>query len=91
MYACVYIQHMWTTLKFFLSDQSYDFNYQIARRLKKELTVLPGDSLILECQYDSKGRTVPTFVSIGTLFSLSIVLDISNMLDRCVSKVLLHM
>ncbi|XP_050706207.1 MOXD1 homolog 1-like [Eriocheir sinensis] len=42
-------------------DLNYDFNYQISRRLKKEVTVLPGDSFIQECLYDSKGRTDPTF------------------------------
>ncbi|XP_050717468.1 DBH-like monooxygenase protein 1 isoform X2 [Eriocheir sinensis] len=47
-------------------DLNYDFNYQISRRLKKEVTVLPGDSFILECLYDSSGRTDPTFGGPGS-------------------------
>ncbi|XP_050737020.1 DBH-like monooxygenase protein 1 [Eriocheir sinensis] len=47
-------------------DLNYDFNYQISRRLKKELTVLPGDSFIQECLYDSHGKTDPTFGGFST-------------------------
>ncbi|XP_064084237.1 DBH-like monooxygenase protein 1 [Macrobrachium nipponense] len=47
-------------------DLSYDFNFQEARNLKKELTVYPGDSFITECGLDSRSRSVPTFGGIGT-------------------------
>ncbi|XP_063889884.1 DBH-like monooxygenase protein 1 [Scylla paramamosain] len=47
-------------------DLNYDFNYQQGRRLPQEVTVLPGDSFILECQYDARHKTVPTFGGEGT-------------------------
>ncbi|XP_045124485.1 DBH-like monooxygenase protein 1 [Portunus trituberculatus] len=47
-------------------DLNYDFNYQQGRRLPQEVTVLPGDSLIVECQYDARHKTVPTFGGEGT-------------------------
>nr|XP_053647657.1 DBH-like monooxygenase protein 1 [Cherax quadricarinatus] len=42
-------------------DMNYDFNYQQSRVLEQELTILPGDTLIAECGYDSTGITTPTF------------------------------
>lgn len=45
------------------ADMSYDFNYQQARVLKEEMKVMPGDSLIVKCGYDSTKRKMPTFVS----------------------------
>ncbi|XP_042889305.1 DBH-like monooxygenase protein 1 [Penaeus japonicus] len=42
-------------------DKNYDFNYQQARVLSEEMTILPGDSFITECGYDSTGRKTPTF------------------------------
>ena len=35
-------------------DNYYDFNYQTMRRI--EFNLLPGDHLITECVYDSRGR-----------------------------------
>jgi hypothetical protein len=44
-------------------DDNYDFNYQQARVLPKEVAVLPGDELVTECVYQTPNRTEPTFVS----------------------------
>ncbi|XP_069946724.1 MOXD1 homolog 1-like isoform X2 [Cherax quadricarinatus] len=45
---------------------TYDFNYQQTRILKEEVTILPGDTLITECNYDSTRRKQTTFGGIGT-------------------------
>ncbi|XP_068248771.1 DBH-like monooxygenase protein 1 [Palaemon carinicauda] len=42
-------------------DMNYDFNYQQQRILKEEMVVLPGDTLIVECDYDSTKKAKPTF------------------------------
>ncbi|XP_042880997.1 uncharacterized protein LOC122258825 [Penaeus japonicus] len=49
-----------------LKDAKYDFNYQQTRMLKELMTILPGDALITECQYDASKRNVPTFGGFGT-------------------------
>ncbi|CAG7694223.1 unnamed protein product, partial [Allacma fusca] len=35
-------------------DRHYDYNYQQYKRLPEEVKVLPGDELILECDYDNE-------------------------------------
>jgi hypothetical protein len=35
------------------NDESYDFNFQQSKTLRKEITILPGDQLTYECTYDS--------------------------------------
>ncbi|XP_042880664.1 DBH-like monooxygenase protein 1 isoform X2 [Penaeus japonicus] len=47
-------------------DMSYDFNYQQARVLKEEMKIMPGDSLIVKCGYDSTKRKMPTFGGFST-------------------------
>lgn len=44
-----------------VEDDNYDFNYQELRHLTNQVQVLPGDSLTVECTYDSTSRTTPTF------------------------------
>lgn len=44
-----------------LEDNNYDFNYQASRRPANKTVVLPGDELLLECQYNTAKRTKPTF------------------------------
>ena len=41
-----------------LSDESYDFNFQRSRAPspQSEGVVLPGDELLLECEYDTSAR-----------------------------------
>ena len=41
-----------------LSDESYDFNFQRSRAPSShsEGVVLPGDELLLECEYDTSAR-----------------------------------
>lgn len=39
-----------------LEDNHYDFNFQASREPPNETLVLPGDELILECQYDTTAR-----------------------------------
>ncbi|KAJ8300644.1 hypothetical protein KUTeg_022163, partial [Tegillarca granosa] len=48
------------------SDNHYDFDYQDFRLLKEERTILPGDSIIVECTHDSTGRTTPTHGGLTT-------------------------
>ncbi|XP_040570289.1 DBH-like monooxygenase protein 1 isoform X3 [Lepeophtheirus salmonis] len=49
-----------------LKDDHYDFNYQVARIPPKETQVLPGDELLLECQYETRNRSKPTFGGLST-------------------------
>ena len=40
-----------------LEDNNYDFNYQYAKGLReKEVDLLPGDELLIECDYASLDR-----------------------------------
>ncbi|MPC31342.1 DBH-like monooxygenase protein 1 [Portunus trituberculatus] len=39
---------------------TYDFNYQSSRVFKEEVMLLPGDTLITECYYNSSHNTKPT-------------------------------
>ncbi|CAL4062052.1 unnamed protein product, partial [Meganyctiphanes norvegica] len=50
-----------------LKDDHYDFNYQQNRVLKEEMTILPGDTLMVECTYNSSSRQKPTFGGVTTL------------------------
>ncbi|KAA0192044.1 hypothetical protein HAZT_HAZT001912 [Hyalella azteca] len=54
-----------------LADHHYDFNYQQKRQLAKEVTILPGDHLIVTCSYDSTHRLQPTFVKTCLLYSIN--------------------
>ncbi|XP_071518366.1 DBH-like monooxygenase protein 1 homolog [Panulirus ornatus] len=56
-----------------LVDKSYDFNYQQGRILRDEMTILPGDSFITECDYDSGDRPNPTFGGLGTYEEMCVV------------------
>nr|XP_045584690.1 DBH-like monooxygenase protein 1 homolog [Procambarus clarkii] len=54
-------------------DMFYDFNYQQSRVLKHEMTILKGDSFIIECGYDSTKTTVPTFGGLNTREEMCLV------------------
>ncbi|XP_052093581.1 DBH-like monooxygenase protein 1 homolog [Mytilus californianus] len=47
-------------------DLSYDFNYQDTRVFPKEREIKYGDSLTIDCHYDSTGRTKPTLGGLST-------------------------
>ncbi|XP_075453452.1 DBH-like monooxygenase protein 1 isoform X1 [Ascaphus truei] len=47
-------------------DNEFDFNFQEFQYLKDERTILPGDNLITECQYSTKGRTMMTWGGLST-------------------------
>ena len=50
-----------------LEDNNYDFNFQASRAPKKGRgKVLPGDELILECDYGTSTRKTPTFGGLST-------------------------
>lgn len=44
-----------------MEDNNYDFNFQSSRIPKSEFEVLPGDELLLECDYETSDRKDPTF------------------------------
>lgn len=48
---------------FYIKDDRYDYDYQQARELSKEVTVFPGDELITECVYNTVDRPQLTHVS----------------------------
>ena len=45
-----------------IQDNHYDFNYQEYRTLAEERTVLPGDELIVECDYETVKNDTFVFV-----------------------------
>ena len=50
-----------------LQDNNYDFNFQASRQpLKGRGKILPGDEMILECDYQTSGRQGPTFGGLST-------------------------
>ncbi|XP_058612117.1 DBH-like monooxygenase protein 1 homolog isoform X2 [Onychostoma macrolepis] len=48
------------------SDDQFDFNFQEFQPLSQERIVLPGDSLITECRYNTKGRMNMTWGGLST-------------------------
>ncbi|KAL3871755.1 hypothetical protein ACJMK2_039733 [Sinanodonta woodiana] len=70
------------------TDPHYDFDFQETRILREEIPVRHGDSFVVECTYDSTGRTSPTLGGLSTRDEMCI----SNLLyypkiplTRCVS------
>ncbi|CAM9565819.1 DBH-like monooxygenase protein 1 homolog [Lampetra fluviatilis] len=47
-------------------DMGYDFNFQETRYLKELVSVMPGDSIITECLYNSKERSSTTTGGLST-------------------------
>ncbi|XP_069462783.1 DBH-like monooxygenase protein 1 [Ambystoma mexicanum] len=47
-------------------DSEFDFNFQEFQYLHEERTILPGDNLITECQYNTKSRTTMTWGGLST-------------------------
>ncbi|XP_062573141.1 DBH-like monooxygenase protein 1 homolog [Saccostrea cucullata] len=47
------------------NDENYDFNFQAANVLQKEITIKSGDSLIIECNYNSETRKNVTMGGLG--------------------------
>ncbi|GFG39856.1 hypothetical protein Cfor_08836, partial [Coptotermes formosanus] len=55
------------------SDNNYDFSYQEYRRLQNPVKVYPGDHLIAQCVYNSKGRTTITLGGLTTREEMCLV------------------
>ncbi|CAL1540453.1 unnamed protein product [Lymnaea stagnalis] len=53
-----------------LEDNTYDFNYQQTRILKREIAVKKGDFLVTECDYDSRQRTRVTYGGLNTTLEM---------------------
>ncbi|XP_073529316.1 DBH-like monooxygenase protein 1 isoform X1 [Phyllobates terribilis] len=47
-------------------DNEFDFNFQEFQYLEEERIILPGDHLITECQYNTKGRSTMTWGGLST-------------------------
>ncbi|XP_035279504.1 DBH-like monooxygenase protein 1 homolog [Anguilla anguilla] len=47
-------------------DEDFDFNFQEFQYLKEERLLLPGDNLITECKYSTKGRRNMTWGGLST-------------------------
>ena len=59
-----------------LQDNNYDFNFQASRQPQEGRgLVLPGDELILECDYSTSNRTGPTFGGLTTRYMIEYVSD----------------
>lgn len=56
-----------TELDPILDDRNYDFNFQEMRLLPTEVQLQSGDSLMVDCIYDSTGRTSTTFGGFSTM------------------------
>ncbi|CAG2243417.1 unnamed protein product [Mytilus edulis] len=50
----------------FSKDDNYDFDYQDFRAMKQEREIKYGDSLSMDCTYDSSSRTKPTVGGLPT-------------------------
>nr|XP_006815112.1 PREDICTED: DBH-like monooxygenase protein 1 homolog [Saccoglossus kowalevskii] len=55
-----------TELPNIIKDEYYDFNYQELNHLPTEVILKAGDSLMLECDYDTMDRTSPIYGGLGT-------------------------
>ena len=54
-------------LPIILQDNSYDFNFQASRQVSKGRGhILPGDELILQCEYGTLGRKNPVIGGLST-------------------------
>ena len=59
----MYRRYPLTSATCVFSDRFYDFNYQQSRRVDPSVRVLPGDSLLVECDYETENRRNVTMVS----------------------------
>jgi len=50
-------------MNFFVQDGNFTQSYQQNRIMKNEVRILPGDELILECEYSTLRQDKFTFVS----------------------------
>ena len=57
----------------FLADEHYDFNFQVSQRLSQETVILPGDELMVECEYNTIDRSKTTFGGIETTDEMCLV------------------
>nr|XP_053633879.1 DBH-like monooxygenase protein 2 [Cherax quadricarinatus] len=55
------LQRMMWSCHHWLVDSHYAADFQQSRRLTKEVKILPGDHLTVECDYDSSGQDSGTF------------------------------
>ena len=56
-----------------LEDNHYDFNFQASRVPRSETVVYPGDHLLLECDYETSTRDIPTFGGLSTRDEMCLV------------------
>jgi len=47
-------------------DRGYDFNYQQYKQLQEPVDLLPGDDLMITCNYNTEDRTKMTYGGFGT-------------------------
>ncbi|KAK3088535.1 hypothetical protein FSP39_020262 [Pinctada imbricata] len=47
-------------------DPHYDFNFQDFRHIRNNRTIKSGDTIVVECTYDSTKKTAPTYGGLGT-------------------------
>ncbi|GFR80888.1 DBH-like monooxygenase protein 1 [Elysia marginata] len=72
-------------------DNNYDFDYQEARMLESERTIKKGDSLMVECEYDSTQRTTVTHGGLSSREEMCLSFLIyypRNQLSQCTSRML---
>eukprot|EP00479_Gromia_sphaerica_P006051 TRINITY_DN171_c0_g2_i2.p1 TRINITY_DN171_c0_g2~~TRINITY_DN171_c0_g2_i2.p1 ORF type:complete len:404 (-),score=93.92 TRINITY_DN171_c0_g2_i2:155-1366(-) len=48
------------------TDRYYDFNYQQSHATKPEVTIMPGDELVISCTYNTMDRNATTPAGIAT-------------------------
>ncbi|KAH9500342.1 DBH-like monooxygenase protein 1 [Bulinus truncatus] len=73
-----------------MEDNSYDFNYQEMRKLREERIVKKGDSLLVECDYDSSSKTAATYGGLKTTYEMCLAFLLyypKIELTRCMSRV----
>uniref|UniRef100_A0A8C5WU91 DOMON domain-containing protein n=1 Tax=Laticauda laticaudata TaxID=8630 RepID=A0A8C5WU91_LATLA len=60
-------------LRIVCEDNQYDFNLQETRDLKKPVILKPGDEFLVECHYQSTGRTETIFGGPSTLNEMCLI------------------
>ena len=56
-----------------LADEHYDFNFQVMQKLSQETVILPGDELMVECEYNTIDRSKATFGGLETTDEMCLV------------------
>ncbi|XP_014663258.1 PREDICTED: LOW QUALITY PROTEIN: DBH-like monooxygenase protein 1 [Priapulus caudatus] len=61
------------TVELMAADENFDFNYQYNKFFDNEVKIMPGDGLMVECDYETKDRQDFTFGGLATTDEMCLV------------------